>query len=184
MKRLALLLLLALPLAPNAQAQLQYEQVLAGTHELDLTDGIVFEAAPGQLVPIDSLTVRKWFARLLPDKNPNPFKTRQFFLAGRVTTREHFDLVLVEEEKRKNDTNHSHTTYLVSLRKNGEFISFVKVAAGGNQKKTEVHITARMYPDLSLELDSRITVQNTAIAEQSYLRVSASGRFVITPRTD
>jgi len=166
----------------SAQEPLNYPDLLSGTREINLADSFHFDTDPTELTALDSFTVKKWFPQLLPANASNKFKNRKFSLVGKITSQENFDLLVLQEEKRRSDSTGTQVVYLISAKKTGDFISSLKAAVVGSKKRTGYNISSCLYKDYRIIQDSKITVDNKAINDMAYYKINASGRFVSYPK--
>lgn len=184
MKHLIHFILLGCSFSIAAQETLSYDEMLLQVKEIDLTDSLQFDTSPEEVSAIDSFTVKRWFHQVLPAGVSNKFKNKTFSLVGKITSHNNFDLLMLLEEKRKNDGSGTQIIYLISVKKNGDFIASLRAAAGGATKKTGYNITSCLYKDYKIIQDSRITINNKAINDMAYYKINASGRFVSYPKFD
>lgn len=184
MKRLILFSLLVSGLVGSAQEPVSYAEMLSGTREISLADSLNFDTNPEEVTALDSSTVKKWFPQLLPANANNKFKNRKFSLAGKITTQQNFDLLVLLEEKRRSDSTGTQVVYLISSKKTGEYIASLKAAVSGSKKRTGYHIASCLYKDYRIIQDSKMTVDNKAINDLVFYKINAGGRFVSYPKPD
>ena len=182
MKRLILIYLLGSNLSIFAQDPLTYPGLLASTGEINLADSLHFDNEPEDVTALDSNTVKKWFAAVLPASAANKFKNRIFSLIGKITTAENFDLLVLLEKKRRSDSTGTQIIYLISAKKTGEYIASLKAAVGGTKKRTGYNISSCLYKDYRIIQDSKMTIDNKAINDMVYYRINSGGRFVSYPK--
>lgn len=182
MNRLILLCLLNSSLLAFGQEPLSYPQLLENTKEIDLTDSLQFDTTPEEVTAIDSLTVKKWFPQVLPATANNKFKNRAFSLVGKITSNSNFDLLVLLEEKRRSDSTGTQVTYLISVKKTGDYIASLRAAVGGSKKKTAYNISSCLYKDYKIVQDSRITINNKPMNDMAYYKINSGGRFVSYPK--
>lgn len=183
MNRLILFTILtAVSIQSHAQASPDYSRLLASTHEIRITDSLLFHPEPASMTRLDSQTIKQWFPQVLPSGTGNKFKNRSFALAGKITGNPQFDLLLLSEEKRKSDSSGTQVLYLVSMKKSGEYIASIKAAVGGSRKKTAYNIRSWLYKDLKLVQDSRIQIDDRSFNDMVYYKINSGGRFVSYPR--
>lgn len=182
MKRLILVILIGSCLQLAAQEAMNYPELLASTKEIDISDSLNFDTEPEEVTALDSNTVKKWFATVLPPNASNKFKNREFSLVGKLTANENFDLLVLLEKKRRSDSTGTQVIYLISTKKTGEFIASLKAAVGGTRKRTGYNISSCLYKDYRIIQDSRMTVDNKDINDMGYYKITAGGRFVSHPR--
>lgn len=182
MRNLFLFCLLGGSLTALSQPSLSYPQLLESTREIQLSDSLVFHTLRGDLAPVDSFTVKRWFSQILPPNANNKFKNRNFSLAGKITLNNNFDLLVLREEKSRKDSSATQVTYLISMKKNGDYIASLKAAVGGTRKTTSYNITSCLYKDFKLVQDSRMTIDNKAYNDMAWYKINAGGRFVSYPK--
>lgn len=185
MNRLILFyILITAPFLSGAQEARDYTRLLEQTHELRITDSLLFQPEPASMTPLDSQTIKQWFPQVLPANAANKFKNRSFALAGKMTGNPQFDLLILCEEKRKSDSSGTQVVYLVSVKKTGEYIASIKAAVGGSKKKTAYNISSWLYRDLKIVQDSRIQIDDRSYNDMVYYKINNGGRFVSYPRFD
>jgi len=184
MKNPILYILLVSGLSASAQEPLSYDQLLGKTREIVLSDSLIFHTQPQDLVSVDSFSVKRWFYQVLPPKAANKFKNRNFSLAGKITHNPGYDLLVLQEEKRRADSTGTLVIYLISMKKNGEYIASLKAAVGGSKKSTSYNITSCLYKDNKLVQDSRMMIDNKPFNDMAWYKINAGGRFVSYPKFD
>jgi hypothetical protein len=180
MKRLLFFCLVLNSLNVTAQEAVPYEQLLAGTKEISFTDSLNLDAEQESLTAIDSITVKKYFPQILSN-GANKFKNKSYSVFGKITSNDKFDLLLVQEEKKKNDTVTTRVTYLISLRKNGDYITSLKAAVKGSKKRSDYNISSWLYKDNKIFLDSKIMTNDQLYSDMTWYKINAGGRFIIYP---
>jgi hypothetical protein len=178
MKNLLCTMVLAFGFTANAQEALSYDALLANTSEVTVIDSLVLDSGSENISKIDSLTMRKWFSAVL-SSGPNKFKNKTYYLIGKITTNENFDLVMVQEEKRKNDTVSIRVTYLVSTKKNGDYIASLKAVVNGTRKKTGYNISSCLYKGNMIVQDSRIVTAEESFNDMTHYKINSGGRFIL-----
>jgi hypothetical protein len=184
MKRLshivpAIVMLLCGTLHSNAQGENnEYPRLLGKTTELDLRDSLNFESVPADTLMLDSTTVKKFFPQLLSN-GANRFKNRAYCLLGKITSNSNYDLLLLLEDKKKNDTSEIQVVYLVSMRKSGDYIASIKATVNGVKKRTAYNIRSCMYKGNRIVQDSRITTNEQMYDDMTYYKITNGGRFII-----
>lgn len=182
MKHLILLCLLGSNMLLHAQQPLSYPQLLESTKEIDLSDSLRFDTTPEEVTAIDSSTVLKWFAQVLPAAAANKFKNRIFSLVGKITTNNNFDLLVLLEEKNRKDSTGTQVVYLISVKKTGDFIASLKAAVGGTKRRTAYNISSCLYKDYKIIQDSRITINEKPYNDMAWYKINSGGRFVSQPK--
>ncbi len=178
MKRFVLICFIAATLPAKAQEAISYIDLLAKASEINISDSLVFDTEPGAYTPIDSLTMKKWFPQLL-SSGANKFKNKTYSIFGKITYNENFDLLLILEEKRKNDSTGIRISYLISVKKTGEYIQSIKAAVNGTKKKTDYNISSCMYKGNKIVQDSRISTEALVYDDMTNYRINAGGRFIM-----
>ena len=178
MKRFILICLLTACINAVAQEPMNYQDLLASTKEIRLTDSLCFNFSSNDLTVLDSMTTKRWFPQIL-SAGANKFKNKTYALTGKISTGNNFDLLVLLEEKKRSDSTGIVITYLVSMKKNGEYISSLKAAVSGTKKKTGYNITSWLYKDLKLVQDSKITVNDQSYDDLTYYKINNGGRFII-----
>lgn len=168
----------------HAQQPLSYADLLSVTKEIDFSDSLELRNNPEEVAALDSNIVKQWFGAVLPVNAVNKFKNRVFSLAGKITTPENFDLLILLEEKTKSDSSTTQILYLISVKKNGEYIASLKAAVNGTKKKTGYNITSCLYKGYKIVQDSKFTVDNKAYNDVALYKINSGGRFVSYPRTE
>ncbi|MFN8290815.1 MAG: hypothetical protein U0U70_11195 [Chitinophagaceae bacterium] len=184
MKHLILTALLAASLTAHAQQPLGYGSLLNLAKEIDFSDSLELRNTTDERTLLDSNTVKSLFPQVLPDGPLNKFRNRTYSLAGKITTHQQFDLLVLMEEKTKGDSIITRVVYLISMKKTGEYIASLKAAVSGTKKKTGYYITSCLYKDFKIVQDSKITVDNKAYDDMALYKISAAGRFISYPRME
>jgi 2-keto-4-pentenoate hydratase len=129
---------------------------------------------------LDSNTVTKWFPQLL-SAGANKFKSKSYSLLGKITTGDKFDLLVLLEDKKRSDSSEIQVTYLITTKKNGDYIASLKAAVNGTKKKSgsSYNISSWLYPDLKLVQDSRIMANNQSYNDMVSYKISNGGRFIL-----
>jgi len=182
MKRNLLIAFLLSCFTAIAQEDPSYEELLKPVNEVRLTDSLLIDATPEQLNLLDSITVKKWFAPLLGLAKNNRLKNRNYYLAGKITSNENFDLLVLLEEKKKTDSNSVQVVHLVSTKKDGRYIASIEAAATGLKKRSTYNISSWLYKDYKLVLDSRISVNERSFDDMTSYRINQGGRFILSER--
>lgn len=178
MKRLILICILTAGISAVAQEPMSYPDMLASTKEIKLPDSLSFDFTAEEITSLDSVTTRKWFPQLL-SAGANKFKNKTYGLMGKISSGNNFDLLVLVEEKKRADSSGIVITYLVSMKKTGEYISSLKAAVSGTKKKTGYNISSWLYKDLKLVQDAKITVNDQQYDDLTYYRINNGGRFII-----
>jgi hypothetical protein len=163
----------------SAQDEPSYADLVNSTSEVELTDSILIEGITSQMNPLDSITVKKWFSRLLPTGNTNRLKNRNYYLAGKITSHTNFDLLLLLEEKKRADSTIVQVVYLVTTKKDGAYISSLEAAVTGTRKKTSYYTSSWLYKDYKIVKDSQIMINQKTYDELASYKINGTGRFVL-----
>ena len=181
MKLLAYLCFLFSPLAVVAQYDTTYSDLINAANEVNLADSISINNTAWQLNPLDSSAIRRWFSQLLPSTANNRLKNRSYYLAGKITSGNNFDLLIVLEEKKKADSTVSQVVYLVTSKKDGTYIASLDIAVTGTRKKSSFTTSSWLYKDYKIVQDSKITVNQKSYADLKQYRINTAGRFILYP---
>ncbi len=183
MKKLIVICLLFSSLGVIAQNDTSYAAMLNSTEEIRLTDSVEINASQWKLRRLDSVDVKKWFSPILGTTNNNRLKNRGYYLAGKITTNKNYDLLVIMEEKKKNDTTNSavQVIYLITVRKDGKYIASLEVAVTGTKKKTSYNTSSRLYRDFKIMKDSKITVNEKSFDDLAFYKINGGGRFILYP---
>lgn len=165
-----------------AQDSLSYSDLLKSTEEILLTDSLNISAEPEQKNLLDSVVVKKWFSGILPGTANNRLKNRNYYLAGKVTRNENFDLLVLLEEKKKSDSNSVQVAYLISIKKNGTYIASLEAAVTGIKKKTSYNTSSWLYKNNKIVLISKMTVNQKSYDDLMNYKINGGGRFILYPK--
>lgn len=180
MKHLILLCFTFSCLFAKSQDSTTYTNLLQSVSELRLTDSVQINAGQGEMKLLDTNSVKKWFSRLLPSGSNNRLKNRSYCLTGKITSHSNFDLLLVQEQKQKDDTASVQVVYLVSTKKDGTYISSLEVAVTGIRKRSFYNISSRLYKDYQIVQDNQIIVNEKSYGDMSYYKINGGGRFILS----
>lgn len=180
MKRLFLLSFLVPCIMAKAQDSTGYRNLLNPVAELKLTDSLQINAGKTDIKLLDTNTVKKWFSRLLPSGSHNRLKNRSYSLTGKITAHPNFDLLFVQEEKKRDDTSNVQVVYLVSTKKDGTYISSLEVAVTGNRKRSFYNISSWLYKDYQIVQDNQIIVNEKSYGDMTSYKINGGGRFILT----
>jgi hypothetical protein len=178
---LPLLFLMASLNAP-AQDDPAYRLLLNKVPEVELTDSIHIDQTFDQLSQLDSMLVKKWFSPILGSTKNNRLRNRNYYLAGKITSNENFNLLILLEEKKKNtDSSNVLVVYLISTKKNGTYIASLEAAVAGIKKRSSYNTSSWLYKDNKIVLDSRLLINNEHTYDDmvSY-RIIGNGRFILS----
>jgi len=169
-------------LASAAQDKSDYDSLLSLAEEVKLSDSIYINAEPKQNNLLDSSSVKKWFLPLLGSGTNNRLKNRAYYLAGKITSNEIFNLLVLMEKKKKTDTAGVQVVYLVTTKKDGTYIASIEAAVGGVKRKSAYNTSSWLYKDFRVVLDSRITVNDKSYNDLSNYKINKGGRFILYPK--
>jgi len=181
MKPWAVLLILFSWLQSSAQTDSDYTSLLNSTQEVNIADSVCLNADPIKPIKLDSTTVKKWFASVLPGVTTNRLKNRSYYLAGKITSNTDFDLLVLMEEKRKSDSSNVQVVYLVSTRKDGKYIASLEVAVAGVRKKSNYNTSSWLYNDYKIVLNSKFVLNEKPYDDITYYKINKGGRFILSP---
>jgi len=182
MKKLVFICLLLSTLDAAAQENPTYPELLNPSEEIMVTDSMVIDSTMDSRNLLDTLAVKKWFPNLLPATPNNRLKNRNYYLAGKMTANNNFDLLLVLEEKKKNDSTGAQVVYLVTRKKEGTFISSLEVAIAGTKKNSSYNTTSWLYKDNKIVLSSRMVINNKNYDDILTYKINRGGRFILAPK--
>jgi hypothetical protein len=182
MKLLASLYCFFSSLTASAQNDsLSYTSLLSTTQEVYFTDSISINNNQWQLNLLDTNTVKEWFSYLLPSSANNRLKNRNYYLAGKVTTNNIFDLIIVLEEKKKTDSSTSQVVYLITNKKDGSHIATLEILVTGTRKKSNFITSSWLYKDYRVVQQSKIIInQQRTIGELKQYKINTAGRFILS----
>ncbi len=164
----------------RGQEALSYEEMLTGTKEITISDSLNLSNEEDATFSLDSTTVKKWFAQLL-SAGSNKFKNKSYSLLGKITTGDKYDLLVLQEDKKRMDSSEIQVTYLITTKKNGDYIASLKAAVKGSKKKSGnyYNVSSCLYSDLKLVQDSKITTNNQSYNDMVSYRITSGGRFIL-----
>ncbi|OSZ76960.1 hypothetical protein CAP36_11040 [Chitinophagaceae bacterium IBVUCB2] len=180
MKRLAFFCFLFASTIVKGQDTITYSTLLQSVSELKFTDSLQINAGHSNYKQLDSSVVKKWFSRLLPSGSHNRLKNRSYSITGKLTSHANFDLLFVQEEKKKDDTSNVQVVYLVSTKKDGTYISSLEVAVTGNRKRSFYNISSWLYKDYQIVQDNQIIVNDKSYGDMTYYKINGGGRFILS----
>lgn len=129
---------------------------------------------------IDSFTVKKWFAPVLAASQTVKLKNREFHLAGKITSNEHFDLHILIEDKKKADSTTMQVVHLVTTKKDGSYIASFRAAVTGTKKKSSYYTSSWLYKGFNIVQDSKITTSTASMADVTQYKINNTGRFIMS----
>ena len=170
-------------LGAMAQEDSSYRAMLNSTEEIQLVDSLEINAVQWKLRRLDSIDVKKWFSPILGTTSNNRLKNRGYYLAGKITTSANFDLLVLLEEKKKNDSTNSaiQVIYFITVKKDGKYITSLEVAVTGTKKRTSYNTSSWLYKDFMIMKDSKITVNDKPFNDLAYYKINGGGRFILYP---
>lgn len=169
-------------LSLHAQRDSAYMELLKTIEEVPLTDSLLLNAVEMKIEPLDTFTIKKWFTQALSVANNNRLKNREYYLTGKITTNNNFDLLVVVEQKRKADITGTQVVYLVSTKKNGGYISSLEVAVAGIKNKSTYNTSSLLYSDNKIKLDTKFKLNDTSYADVNVYKINKNGRFLLAPK--
>ena len=168
----------------TAQEGRNYADLLNTAAEVQLSDSLHINAIAVQSNRLDSITVKKWFGRVLPRTAANRLKNRAYYLTGKITSHDNFDLLVLLEEKKRNDSTAVQVVYLVSVKKDGNYIASIEAAVAGTRKRSTYNTSSWLYKDYKVVLDSKITVNEKSFDDLTSYKINGGGRFILYPRSE
>lgn len=182
MKKLIFLIFIFSGLASAAQDKSGYDSLLTLAEEVELSDSMHIDSEPKQKNLLDSGSVKKWFSPLLGSGTNNRLKNRAYYLAGKITSNEIFNLLVLMEKKKKTDSAGVQVVYLVTTKKDGTYIASIQAAVGGIKKSSAYKTSSWLYKDFRVVLDSKITVHDKSYDDLSNYKINKGGRFILYPK--
>ncbi len=169
-----------------AQDDTAYNTLLEKVPEVELIDSIHIEQTFHQMSQLDSMLVKKWFSPILGSTKNSRLKNRNYFLAGKITTNDKFDLlVLLEEKKKVTDSSNVQVVYLISTKKDGTYIAYLEAAVTGIKKRATYNTSSWLYKDNKIVLDSRLLLNNeTTYDDMVSYRINGAGRFILSGKNE
>lgn len=164
-----------------AQDELSYTKLLQSTSEIQFIDSTHIVAPLLQKTELDSNTTKKWFSRILPITNTNRLKNRDYYLSGKITGNFVFDLLLLTEEKSREDSSNIQVVYLVSTKKDGTYISSLEVAIAGVRNNAIFNTTCWIIKDNNIAIYTNIITNDKPYTDLTRYKINKSGRFVLSP---
>jgi hypothetical protein len=168
-------------LCSAAQENSSYTNLLQSTEEIQLSDSLYIKTTEWQLYRLDSADVIKWFSPTLGLTKNNRLKNRDYFLAGKITSDNYFDLVVLLEEKKRADSTIVQVVNLISFNKEGKYIASLEVAVSGNRKKSIYNTSSWLFKDFKIMKDSKITVNEKSLNDLAIYKINGTGRFILYP---
>ncbi len=165
-----------------AQVVPAYEDLLKNTQEVQLSDSLHINGKPLQKKLLDSVTVKKWFSNVLPGTINNRLKNRNYYLTGKITGNDHFNMLVLLEEKKRSDSTSVQVVYLITTKKDGTYIASIEAAITGIRKKSSYNTSSWLYKDNKVVLDSRITVNEKSYDDVTSYKINGGGRFILSPK--
>lgn len=157
-----------------------YTYLLNSTNEVFVTDSISINNNQWQLKLLDTTTVKNWFPHLLPSTANNRLKNRNYYLAGKITTNNSFDLLIILEEKKKADSSTSQVVYLITNKKDGSYIASLEILVTAVRKKSNFITSSWLYKDYTVVQNSKIIINQHTIADLKHYRINTAGRFILS----
>lgn len=164
----------------HAQEIPSYAQLLSDCPEITLKDSLPVSGLVRDMKELDSSTLLYYFKPVLANSNQAvKLKNRDFFTGGRITTRDHFNLLVLVEDKKKEDSTVLRVIYLVTTKKDGTYISSFKAGVTGTKKKSSYQTSSWITKNLDIRQDSRITTTSSTMADVARYRITNTGRFIM-----
>lgn len=157
-----------------------YTYLLNSTSEVFISDSISINNNQWQLSLLDTTAVKNWFPHLLPTTANNRLKNRNYYLAGKITTNNSFDLLIILEEKKKTDSSTSQVVYLITNKKDGSYIASLEIVVTGTRKKSNFITSSWLYKDYTIVQNSKIIINQRTLAELKHYRINTTGRFILS----
>ncbi len=164
-----------------AQEDSSYLNLLNTTNEITLTDSLLINTYEIETEKLDTNAMKKWFFPLLSGGDNNRLKKREYFLIGKITTNNIFDLLLVAEEKNKKDSTSKQIIHLVSTKKDGTYISSMEVAISGLKNDLYHSTFSWLYND-KISLNTNYTLNDSVITDMNIYKINRTGRFLLAPK--
>lgn len=166
----------------NAQEYSSYKELLNATAEVPLTDSLLLNAVEIKTNPLDTFTIKKWFSIALSTNNTNRLKNRDYYLTGKITQNSSFDLLVIVEEKKRTDMTGMQVVYLVSIKKDGSYISSLEVAVTGLKNNSNYNTSSKLYANNQLKLNTKFNINDSSYADVTTYKINQSGRFLLAPK--
>ncbi len=166
----------------TAQDGLAYADLQLIGEEADLSDSLQINTTPYQKNLLDSSTVKKWFSNVFSGSGNNRIKNRNYYLAGKITSNQFFDLLVLQEEKKRSDSSSFQVVYLITCKKDGTFIASLEAAIAGIRKKSSYQTFSWLYKDNKIVLISKMTVNEKSYDDLMNYKISSRGRFILYPK--
>ena len=182
MKRLISICLFFSWLTTAAQDGLEYADLQITTEEVWLSDSLQINATVFQKNPLDSITVKKWFSNLFSGTAKNRLKNRNYYLTGKITSNEYFDLLILQEEKKRSDSSSVQVVYLITCKKDGTYIASLEAAIAGVRKKSTYNTFTWLLKDNKIVLTSKMTVNGKSYDDLMNYKITNKGRFILYPK--
>ena len=181
MKRALIIALFFIATRGQAQDSLGYTDLLQSVKEIQLGDSLHIDLLHSRHEALDSNSMKQWFFPMLGGTNNNRLKNRAYYLNGKITSNPNFNLLVILEEKKKNDTLTSQVVYLVTTRMNGTYIASLKAAISGNKKRSSYNTSSWLYSDYKVVMDSKMVINDKSYYDLSNYRINRTGRFILYP---
>lgn len=171
-------------LVSRGQGTRQYFDLLRAAEEVELMDSLHINVTPDIKYKLDSLDVKRWFSPLLGSSTNNRLKNRNYYLTGKITTHPNFDLLVLMEEKKKNDSISGQSVYLITTKKDGTYIASLQAAIAGTRKKSSYNTSSWLFKDYKLVLDSKMVINDKEYDDYTNYKINGTGRFILYPKTE
>jgi hypothetical protein len=164
-----------------AQETVAYTTVLESTKEISLNDSLYIDAAEWDMQLLDTNAVKQWFSCILPATPNNRLRNRKYFLAGKITSSNNFNLLILVEEKKRPDSSLVQVVYFISTKKDGGHIATLEAAVNGSRKSSSYITSSWLYKDFKILKDSKITVNDKLYSGITNYKINGGGRFILYP---
>jgi hypothetical protein len=183
MKKLTFLLALAISTGVMAQKPFTYSDLLKSGTELTNSDSINISIEMQNKKPVDSITIKNLFPPLY--QQPGGFwKNTSYWLAGKITSFNNYNLVLIYQENEGKDSSHLRSVYLVTLKKEGAFLYNLAAAWKRDRSASKSSVgEAWLYlKNAKLVIKSKVRTGDKESESRSEYRIDESGNFVSQPK--
>lgn len=178
MKHLILSFLLAGSYTLYAQKNTDYHTLINSVPEIEFTDSIAFDDYPENSIFIDSIQVRSFFRQLYHTSGKNWGSQLHWWLSGKITHNNNYDLLLLVEKNEGEDGICFNTVHLVSMSKDGEYIAALGLYINRNNNTTRYTASSLLFKDLSIIQNTRIYASSKNFGGRNEYKINEEGRFV------
>jgi hypothetical protein len=178
MKHLILSILLAGSTMLHAQQKVSYTELLASTSEIAFTDSIRFTECPDDYTAIDSNTIKELFRPLYHTKVKSWVCDLSWSLAGKITSYNNYDLLLLVEKNEGKDSLCFNTLHLVTMSKEGGYIASFALYINRNTKSSSYCTSSMLYKDLSIIQNTKVFASFKKFGGSNAYKINEEGLFV------